>query len=134
MSDDMSTNKLASSPPTDASDRAIDVMRSVATPHTWRTSLAVALRRLAWRIDRSNLPLLSGGQWCIFSAAPSRFNMPAWTVRSVRGQFELGVIEWSPQWRAYRFRPAADLVCNGGMLAEVYAFLRQRGAVTGRFV
>ena len=105
-----------------------------ATPHTWRTTLAVALRRLAWRIDRSNLPLLSGGQWCIFSAAPSRFNMPAWTVQSVRGQFGLGVIEWSPQWRAYRFRPAADLVCNGGMLAEVYAFLRHRGAVTGRFV
>lgn len=74
------------------------------------------------------------GNWAFFEAGGMRFGEPCWTVRARRGGFEIGWIEWSPQWRAYRFRPQADAVFNGQLLAEVYVFLQRKGHEVGRFV
>jgi hypothetical protein len=38
---------------------------------------------------------------------------------------QLGVIEWSPQWRQYAFFPSDETVWNNGCLTEILNFLNQ---------
>ena len=75
------------------------------------------------------------GKWLRFVPSGTRAHLPAWEIRSQRGGFSMGVVEWSPQWRAYTvFNLAPDLRWNAGSIAELYAFLKERGTETGRFV
>lgn len=79
-------------------------------------------------------PLQREGKFASFNCQGTRFNETCWVVRSRRGGFELGWIEWSPQWGAYSFRAHPEARFNGQLVAEIYTFLKERGQATGRFV
>ena len=106
------------------------------------------LADLTWRLyawltpippgERLPLPMRREGRFCQFLADGTVMSEPRYRIVSQRGNFDMGRIEWSPQWRAYSFVSAGsptDLVrWNGQALAEVYALLRALGQSTGRFV
>ncbi len=84
---------------------------------------------LLWRVAPAPATLPApplGGTWAVFRPTSARFSEPAWAVCSRRGNLGMGWIEWSPQWRAYRFRPDPEAVFNREFLAEIHKFLHDR--------
>lgn len=88
--------------------------------------------------ERLLLPYHREGKFCRFDRQGGGADYPTYRISSQRGQFSMGRIEWSPQWRAYSFVSAgapSDIVrWNALAVAEVYVFLKELGASTGRFV
>lgn len=107
---------------------------------TLRIWLATRLHALEyWLVPAPAPPLQRGGKWLRFEADGRRFGEPHWCILSQRGDFLMGFIQWSPQWHAYSFVSVGDASSdivrwNAGSLAEVYAFLKERGQASGRFV
>jgi hypothetical protein len=93
---------------------------------------------LAWLYPynrNARLPQRLEGKYLTFTrTGTGTGGMGHWDVSSRRGKFVMGWIDWNPQWRAYHFRPHHEGVFNGGGIAEIYAFLRDLGTETGRFV
>ena len=50
---------------------------------------------------------------------------PVYRVSSVRGGVVVGVLQWSNQWRAPQFTPAATVVLNQRCLGEVWAMCKE---------
>lgn len=78
------------------------------------------------------------GKYLRFVLMGARAHMPKYTVYSRRGDFIMGEVEWSPQWGAYSFVPLSEkdsiVRWNAGSIAEMYAFLKELGEATGRFL
>jgi len=96
----------------------------------------VLLEVVFWlRPTRADIPIKQReGKFAAFNCQGDRFGKSMYVVRSQRGGFELGWIEWSPQWGAYSFRAHPESRFNGQLVAEIYAFLKERGQATGRFI
>ena len=61
-----------------------------------------------------------------------------WTVRSKKGEAELGYVGWYGPWRQYNFDPESGTTFNNACLREITAFLerlnreqQQRGEPAG---
>ncbi len=67
------------------------------------------------------------GRYLRFQHAPTVAHHESWDVISRRGLFQMGVVEWSPQWGAWSFKPHCDSRFPLTALAEVYAFIRDLG-------
>lgn len=86
---------------------------------------------------RPPVPQQREGRFLRFQRDGTVFKHPAWTITAQRGGFIMGRIEWNPSWNAYSFVPVrVDEIVrwNGQAIAEVYAFLKERGQAMGRFV
>lgn len=102
---------------------------------TLRVWMADRLRKLEyWLVPPPAPPNRLEGKWCQFALAGKYQGEPRWQIFSRRGGFTMGEIRWSSTWRAYYFHGDPEVTYNGGSLAEIYAFLKERGQVTGRFV
>ena len=62
-----------------------------------------------------------------FERGPLVAHEVSFTVWSRRGAFTVGRVEWSPQWRAWMFRPNSEAVFPLSGLAEIYKFMRDLG-------
>lgn len=51
----------------------------------------------------------------------------AYDVVSQRGLFSMGRIEWSPQVRAYQYKPHPEAALSLSVVAEVWAFIKSLG-------
>ncbi len=96
----------------------------------WLTEIAL----WPWRVycdrvrpDQANIPKHLEGRYLAFNAGPMIAHEPSYTIASQRGKFEMGRVEWSPQWRAWMFRPHSEAVFPMSAVAEVYVFIRDLG-------
>lgn len=102
---------------------------------TLRVRIAGWLRAFEyWLVPPPVPPNRLEGKWCQFALAGKYLGEARWQIFSRRGGFTMGEIRWSAQWRAYYFHADAEVTYNAGSLAEIYAFLKERGQATGRFV
>lgn len=101
---------------------------------TLRLWLADGLRWFEQWLVPPPTPTPREGKWVRFVPAGTSMGEPCWDIMSQRGGFTMGRIRWSPQWRAYGFSANEQTMYNGGAIAEIYAFLKERGEATGRFV
>ena len=100
----------------------------------FREWLADILRWIEFRLVPPPTPPRREGKWVRFVPAGTSLGQPCWDIYSQRGGLNMGRIRWSPQWRAYGFSADDVALYNGGSVAEIYAFLKERGQHAGRFV
>ena len=85
-------------------------------------------RYCAWvRPDQAKLPKQLEGKYLGFYQGQFIAHEPTYSIVSRRGGFNMGRIEWSPQWRAWMFRPHSEAVFPMSAVAEVYVFIRDLG-------
>lgn len=73
-------------------------------------------------------PMHREGKYLAFGQESGRVaHELAYVVISRRGGFSMGRIEWSPQWRAYMYRPHPEAILPLSAIAEVYVFIRELG-------
>lgn len=90
-----------------------------------RRRFAVWLRIWAEAIDPAEVTQTAGkGTRLGFLNIGSNLGHPVWQIRSIKGGFTLGRIEWSNQWRLPKFVPDPDGVYDKQAVAEIYAKMR----------
>lgn len=68
------------------------------------------------------------GRYLRFTASQFRVaHEIAYDVISQRGLFSMGRIEWSPQLRAYQYKPHPEAALALSVVAEVWAFIKSLG-------
>lgn len=77
--------------------------------------------------DPKKLPKHLEGKYLTFTQGGFIAHEASYTITARRGHFEMGRIEWSPQWRAWMFRPHGEAVFPQSAVAEVYVFIRDLG-------
>ena len=106
------------------------VSRTVARWRAWSWRAAV-LRRAVLLVNRLEYrwfpvdPLPSvAGKMLAFIPVGRNLGHVILGVRSNRGGFSMGTIEWSNQWGRPRFKPHFDAVFDQQCIAEIYAAMR----------
>lgn len=94
-------------------------------PMTLQRRVATWLRLVAEAMDPQQATRGAQGSRLRFERTGAILGHPAYIVRSVRGGFIMGRVEWSNQWRLPKFTPAADAVFDRTCLAELYALMRE---------
>jgi hypothetical protein len=92
-----------------------------------RTRLALLLHRLADEIlpPEQRPPVPVEGKLLQFIPTGQSLGRPVYTVVSRRGEFKMGVVDWSNQWRRARFTAHSESVFDKECIAEIYACMRE---------
>lgn len=67
------------------------------------------------------------GKFLIFKYNGMQYGESSYNVYAVRGGFIMGMVVWNPSWRAWMFKPHIEGTFPMSALAELYAFIKERG-------
>ena len=62
--------------------------------------------------------------WIKFVLIEEKPKTSIWSVQTIDGKIELGVVKWMPTWRQYCFYPEANTVFAGSCLSGIMDFLK----------